>query len=128
MPNPLARELVEARQHIGNELRIGLQIDFEPSKCHPKDWANPGRVRVLIKTDGKPVSAKLASKHQLYKLVADYLKRHPTTEESPLKLRIADVPVPKEGWKPPAVPIPMTGGGSTGMMKASSIEDNLRNS
>ena len=22
---------------------------------HPKDWANPGRVRVLIKQDGKPV-------------------------------------------------------------------------
>lgn len=57
--NPLAREIVEALQHVGQELGVGLQIVFEPSKCHPKDWANPGRVRVLVKRDGRAVSAKV---------------------------------------------------------------------
>jgi signal recognition particle subunit SRP19 len=59
--NPLAREIVEALQHIGNSKIIPLQVAFEPSKTHPKDWANPGRVRVLVKKDGKAVSAKVAN-------------------------------------------------------------------
>lgn len=59
--NPLAREIVEALHHIGNTLSVPLQIVFEPSKCHPKDWANPGRVRVQVKKDGRPVSAKISN-------------------------------------------------------------------
>ena len=46
--NPLAREVVDAVQ------LLGLKTVFEPGKMHPKDWANPGRVRVLVKEDGKP--------------------------------------------------------------------------
>ena len=45
--NPLAREIVDAVQ------LLGLNIVFEVSKLHPKDWANPGRVRVLLKEDGR---------------------------------------------------------------------------
>jgi signal recognition particle subunit SRP19 len=45
--NPLAREIVDACQSLG------LNIVFEPGKTHPKDWANPGRVRVLLKENGK---------------------------------------------------------------------------
>ena len=45
--NPLAREIVDAVQ------LLGLKTVFEPGKMHPKDWANPGRVRVLVKEDGK---------------------------------------------------------------------------
>ena len=45
--NPLAREIVDAVQ------LLGLNVVFEPSKMHPKDWANPGRVRILVKEDGK---------------------------------------------------------------------------
>ena len=41
--NPLAREIVDACQ------QLGLDTVFEPGKMHPKDWANPGRVRVDIK-------------------------------------------------------------------------------
>ena len=41
--NPLAREIVDACQGLG------LDVVFEPSKMHPKDWANPGRVRVGLK-------------------------------------------------------------------------------
>lgn len=59
--NPLARSIVDALQHIGTTKQIPLQASFEPQKSHPKDWANPGRVRVLLKNNGKPVSAKLAN-------------------------------------------------------------------
>lgn len=51
VPNPLAREIADACSQLG----LGGQIVFEPGKCHPKDWANPGRVRVLIKEGGKTV-------------------------------------------------------------------------
>lgn len=45
--NPLAREIVDAVQ------LLGLDTVFEPGKMHPKDWGNPGRVRVLIKEGGR---------------------------------------------------------------------------
>ena len=42
--------------------------------------------------------------HQLYKMIADYLKAHPTTEESPLQLRLHGLPLPKDGKVPqPAI-------------------------
>jgi signal recognition particle subunit SRP19 len=59
--NPLARDIVDALQQISAQVHVALQIVFEPSKCHPKDWANPGRVKILIKKDGKPVTAKIAN-------------------------------------------------------------------
>lgn len=59
--NPLAREIVDALQHIGTTRQIPLQVAFEPTKTHPKDWANPGRIRVLVKKDGRPASNKLAN-------------------------------------------------------------------
>lgn len=43
VPNPLAREMCDA------VAALGLEIAFEPDKTHPKDWANPGRVRVNLK-------------------------------------------------------------------------------
>ena len=51
VPNPLAREMVDA------VAGLGLSVVFEPGKTHPKDWANPGRVRVLLKEEGKAVSS-----------------------------------------------------------------------
>lgn len=45
--NPLAREMVDAVQ------ALGLSVVFEPGKTHPKDWSNPGRVRVLVKEGGR---------------------------------------------------------------------------
>lgn len=46
--NPLAKDILDAVQVMG------LQAGFEPDKLHPKDWANPGRVRVLLRSeDGK---------------------------------------------------------------------------
>ena len=46
--NPLAREIVSA---CG---RLRLEVLFEPTKMHPKDWANPGRVKVKLKGGQNP--------------------------------------------------------------------------
>jgi signal recognition particle subunit SRP19 len=37
-------------------------------------------------------------------MVAEYLKSHPTTENSPLRLRIAGMPAPKGAPPPPEIP------------------------
>lgn len=93
--NPLAREIANA---CG---RLGLETLFEPEKTHPKDWANPGRVKV------KKHSGSVANKHHLYILVAQHLRAHPTTGDSPhLRVRIGGVLQPEEGkpYPKPAVP------------------------
>jgi signal recognition particle subunit SRP19 len=41
--NPMAREIVNACA------ALRLETLFEPSKLHPKDWANPGRVKIKLK-------------------------------------------------------------------------------
>jgi len=51
--NPLAREMVDAVQ------ALGLSVVFEPGKTHPKDWSNPGRVRVLVKEGGRVKNARV---------------------------------------------------------------------
>lgn len=51
--NPLAREIVDCCN------LNGLRTVFEPTKTHPKDWANPGRVRILLKEDGQSQHGKI---------------------------------------------------------------------
>lgn len=46
--NPLAREVVAAC------MTLGLESLFEPAKLHPKDWSNPGRVKVKLKGGRNP--------------------------------------------------------------------------
>ncbi|EEP78093.1 conserved hypothetical protein [Uncinocarpus reesii 1704] len=49
--NPLAKDILDAVQ------LLGLNAGFEPEKLHPKDWANPGRIRVLLKhEDGRLIN------------------------------------------------------------------------
>ncbi len=117
--NPLAREIVDA------VAGLGLDVVFEPGKMHPKDWGNPGRVRILLKEDGVrkssrvknstpnpfPPTPSIASQltpnhpeHHLYTLVAHHLQSHPTTADSPLRLRIQGMPLPDKPIPPPAVP------------------------
>lgn len=98
--NPLAREIVDACASLK------LKTVFEPGKTHPKDWANPGRVRILLKeTDsGELKHATIKNKVMLYKAVAEYLQRHPTTKEAPLRLRLPNMPFDGKPPEPPAVP------------------------
>ncbi|KAI4120375.1 MAG: hypothetical protein LQ338_007064 [Usnochroma carphineum] len=96
--NPLARTIVDAMAELS------LKTVFEPGKMHPKDWANPGRVRVLLKS---PVGAKergVKNKHHLYLHISSYLLAHPTTPSSPLRLRIPGMPMPEKPPPEPAVP------------------------
>ena len=52
--NPLARDIVDAVQ------MLGLNVGLEPEKVHPKDWANPGRVRVMLRNEqGKWMNPKI---------------------------------------------------------------------
>lgn len=70
--NPLAREIVDAVQ------MLGLKTVFEPAKTHPKDWSNPGRVRVLVKENGRARTAGV--KNSMYStLIAlnAYILSHP---------------------------------------------------
>lgn len=59
--NPLAREIADALAYVASSYGVDLRIVLEPTKTHPKDWANPGRVKALVKKDGKPVSSKLSN-------------------------------------------------------------------
>ncbi|OXV06236.1 hypothetical protein Egran_05999 [Elaphomyces granulatus] len=97
--NPLARDILDATQ------MLGLRVGFEPEKLHPKDWANPGRVRVMLKEEnGDPAHPKIENKHHLFILVAQYLQAHPTTEESPYRLKIQGLPMPEKLPPPPPTP------------------------
>ena len=109
--NPLAREIVDAAS------REGLRTYFEPGKAHPKDWANPGRVKVEVRgvegnvknseSSGPPpahpremksgwaadeVTLRRRAEHHLYILVAQYLQAHPTTPEMQLKVAVPGLP------------------------------------
>jgi signal recognition particle subunit SRP19 len=96
-PNPLARSIVDACSSLA------LKTVFEPGKTHPKDWANPGRVRVLLKVGGVPQSS-IKNKFLLFRAVGEYLQKHPTQKEDPLKLRIPSFPTDGKPPEPPAVP------------------------
>ncbi|KAH6680137.1 signal recognition particle, SRP19 subunit [Halenospora varia] len=96
--NPLAREIVAA---CG---RLRLEALFEPAKMHPKDWANPGRVKIKLK-GGIILPSKIV-KHHLYTLISAHLKSNPTTPESAQRVRIPGVPTPdpSKPYPEPAIP------------------------
>ncbi|OAP64318.1 hypothetical protein AYL99_00290 [Fonsecaea erecta] len=109
IPNPLAWQVLCAvRFAVGENV---FQMAFEPEKTHPKDWANPGRVRLLLKDPEShaPLSSHIRSKAHLYTVIGRWLKDHPTTKDSPLELRLPGLPVPENfreaeiavprGWK-----------------------------
>ncbi|MCJ1247104.1 signal recognition particle subunit [Trapelia coarctata] len=95
--NPLASEIATA------VASLGLQVMLDAWKRHPKDWANPGRVKVCLK-EGKGGPMGVKNKHHLYILVSKYLQEHPVTEQTPFKLRLHEVPMPQKPMPPPAIP------------------------
>ncbi|KAI4867190.1 signal recognition particle, SRP19 subunit [Hypoxylon rubiginosum] len=97
--NPLAREIAAACASLR------LSPVFEAHRVHPKDWANPGRVRVKLSPS---TSSNVKNKHHLYILVAKHLQAHPTTDASDAlrKVRVPGLHAPDDGdpWPRPAVP------------------------
>lgn len=106
--NPLAFNLLKAtRQVVGPSLRVA----FEPDKTHPKDWSNPGRVKVELfdRDTHAPLHPTIKNKKYLYNLIAKELQKTPTKADDPLQLKLQGLPVPEKfletkvavprGWK-----------------------------
>ncbi|KAH8175700.1 SRP19 protein [Sarocladium implicatum] len=99
--DPLAREIANACS------RLRIPTLLEPEKTHPKDWANPGRVKFDLKTAMKEGNKNVKNKHHLYILIAQHLKENPTTDKSPgLRVRMGGEiqPDPSKPYPKPAVP------------------------
>lgn len=95
--NPMAREIVNA---CG---RLRLETLFEPAKCHPRDWANPGRVKVKLRGGN---NGSIKNKHHLYTMIAKHLQLFPTTTATAQLVRVPGVPPPdpSKPYPEPAVP------------------------
>ncbi|ODQ66833.1 signal recognition particle, SRP19 subunit [Nadsonia fulvescens var. elongata DSM 6958] len=66
---------------------LGLRVVLEGDKCHPKDWSNPGRVRVMLRQkneDGELIfqHPTIKNKRHLLTLVGKHMVANPTTEDS----------------------------------------------
>ncbi|KAH9941089.1 signal recognition particle SRP19 subunit [Epithele typhae] len=61
---PLSKDIADATN------RLGLGTLHEVHKAHPRDWENPGRVRVQWKKDGKLVNPAIKSKKQLLEMIS----------------------------------------------------------
>lgn len=46
--------------------RLGFGTLHEAQKFHPRDWENPGRVRVQLKKDGRLVNDKVRNSKWLF--------------------------------------------------------------
>ncbi|KAF5351033.1 hypothetical protein D9756_008414 [Leucocoprinus leucothites] len=60
---PLSKDIADAAN------RLGLGTLHEVTKSHPRDWENPGRVRVQWKKDGRLVNPMIKSKKQLLETI-----------------------------------------------------------
>lgn len=66
---PLSKDIAEAAN------RLGLGTLHEVGKAHPRDWENPGRVRVQWKKDGRLVNPNIKTKKQLLELICFQIQR-----------------------------------------------------
>lgn len=103
-PNPLAFNILKASRSVCGP---NLAIAFEPDKTHPKDWSNPGRVKIkLFDPDTKtPLHPTIRNKRVLYARVAEVLQANPTKPEDPLEFRVQGLPVP-DGFVERGVAVP----------------------
>ena len=82
-------------QFISNAAKhLNLEYMHEPYRTHPRDWANPGRVKIrLFKDDGSLVRTDLPTKQKLLEAIAADLQPVtggkppvlPTAEQQPKK-------------------------------------------
>ena len=68
--NPLAREICDAIRPLG------LRLAFEAGKMHPRDWSNPGRVRVRLMENGRPMSRDIRNSKTSRLAESDELAKH----------------------------------------------------
>ncbi|KAJ3523242.1 hypothetical protein NMY22_g11529 [Coprinellus aureogranulatus] len=61
---PQSKDISEA------SIRLGLPAIHEVNKSHPRDWENPGRVRVGWKKNGQLVNPNIKTKKQLLEMIS----------------------------------------------------------
>ncbi|KAF5356631.1 hypothetical protein D9758_008229 [Tetrapyrgos nigripes] len=65
---PLSKDIADATN------RLGLGTLHEVNKAHPRDWENPGRVRVQWKKDGRLMNSNIKTKKQLLEMICIQLQ------------------------------------------------------
>ncbi|OZJ01788.1 hypothetical protein BZG36_05259 [Bifiguratus adelaidae] len=88
--------------HMAHAARqLGFSVVYEHHKAHPKDFFNPGRVRVQLKHNNIPLNSNIKTRQQLAERIAQLLpsiqKSHPLPEEM------------KPNYTPPRMIGPMPG-------------------
>jgi len=93
---PLSKDITDAAVHLR------LMTIHEPNKRHPKDWDNPGRVRVELKRNGRFMNPAIKSKKQLLEAISFQIQRikhdnipKPPYNTSPLHTNTTPNPNPK---------------------------------
>lgn len=94
---------------------LGIATLHEPTKRHPQDWENPGRVKVLWKENGKVLNQKFNSKKRLLEAISLQIQTHkpdqvPTLDTSvPIRAppkSANTTPTQRKSFKAPPAPKP----------------------
>lgn len=103
---PLSKDIADATN------RLGLGTIHEVNKVHPRDWENPGRVRVQWKKDGRLINNAIGTKRQLLEMISlqiqrikpDNIPRPPYTvsalQPTTLAAPVAKAPTSNKGKQP----------------------------
>ncbi|KAF7291873.1 hypothetical protein MIND_01212600 [Mycena indigotica] len=107
---PLSKDIADAATSLG------LPVLHEVGKSHPRDWENPGRVRVQWKKDGRLVNPMLKTKKLLLQMISEriqlekpQLKPAPPyifTTSNPVSESTQPAPKPGKGKTTKPVPTP----------------------
>ncbi|KAH8925537.1 signal recognition particle, SRP19 subunit [Atractiella rhizophila] len=92
---PLAQDIANAAS------RLGFRVVLEADKTHPADWANPGRVRIMLKneTTGKPTNPRIPNPPILQDTAAIPTPKVQPGEEvftDELKKQMSELPIEKK--------------------------------
>ena len=97
--HPLSKDIAEATS------RLGLGTLHEVNKCHPRDWENPGRVRVQWKRDGQLVNPSItSSKIALLVSTLSTIGLSYSRNTSPEKLLLEGIAYHIQRLKPEVIP------------------------
>ncbi|KAJ7636987.1 signal recognition particle, SRP19 subunit [Roridomyces roridus] len=104
---PLSKDIADASN------ALGLRTLHEVDKSHPRDWENPGRVRILWKKDGRLMNPVFKTKKLLLEAIAARIQRTkpaskpipPFRSTAPAATPAAPTPTPGKG-KQASAPAP----------------------
>ncbi|KAH8115976.1 signal recognition particle, SRP19 subunit [Phellopilus nigrolimitatus] len=71
---PVDVHLRDLRRREARAARLGLGTLHEVQKRHPRDWANPGRMSVQLKCDGRSANERIKTKKQLLEVITFYIQ------------------------------------------------------